>query len=276
MSNNLSGTAISRTGQVPYGGRLLILDSSTDLDASQSTSEISAIYFPSLPDSIDLTRSAEYYAQSNWAMPDGVHMYKSTAVMCIPFSFRLSAYDENFCPNGPLTLLAVAARLQSCIVPIGSSSSFATASSSGYGGNSEQSQNSPTNNTPSTDVADPSANLSNVQKLDPPVTVRLELMSTGSGGPGIACNGYLKDIKTSLLGPYLTGPDSSYNLPSAGDFGFTFVFHPSHGNNYSGGQMGSTVEQQALADYIRVNLFNQTGSLGNYNTSAWRGFGTTQ
>jgi len=85
---------------------------------AKSSSSMVVINFPSMPDAIDLVRTAEYRVTSAYQFPDGVHVYKSTAPLKIPFSFTLHAFDREYCNDGPMTLMSVAAKLHSLTLPL--------------------------------------------------------------------------------------------------------------------------------------------------------------
>jgi hypothetical protein len=51
-------------------------------------------------------------------MADGIHYYKGVRPLDIPFSFRLHAFDKDFCPNGVYTMLQLAGRLHAMALPI--------------------------------------------------------------------------------------------------------------------------------------------------------------
>jgi hypothetical protein len=99
----------------------------------------------------------------------------------------------------------------------------------------------------------------------PPVTCLLNLIWVGEDQPGIACIGYVRDVRVRLIGPWLRGNNGEYNLPSAGEFEFTFIHRPSH-NNSAGfdfskqsGQFSTTpamTEAQAYATDVRNQLYN--------------------
>ena len=79
--------------------------------------------FPSMPDVVELARSADYYVNYSPVMPDGMHQYRGTKPLEIPLAFKLHAMDRTFCPYGALTLLQLAARLHSFVLPLTSDGS---------------------------------------------------------------------------------------------------------------------------------------------------------
>jgi hypothetical protein len=246
-----------------------------------------AINFPAMPDQIELVRRAEYKVSANMVLPDGIHQYMSTAPLEIPFSFKIHHGDTEYCTEGPLTLLNLAARLHALVLPLGDSS-FAVQvnndASLDEGGNSQSglvglkndaavNQNSgQAASAQGSNSTQASYNKDETRKTDPPVTVRLELIRTRIEGTGIMCIGYIKDVKVVLLGPWLRGPDEAFNLPSAGDYSFTFVHRPGHGNWFSN-RAGtiSSLQAQAYAKFVRDRLYN-TRDLAK--SGKYRGFDT--
>jgi hypothetical protein len=245
------------------------LPTSISLDVGQSLDlldEIS-IDFPSMPDTIELARRAEYaVSPANIVLPDGVHMYKGTLPLEIPFSFKLHAFDQEFCPNGALTLLQLAARLHSFALPISSTSKQTT-----YAGYGSEGPPPKAGDPPKPVMSEEQIHQSQAQQLGSgdlrtnltsgnvfnPVTCVLELIYTSAYLPGISCVGYIKEVSAKLAGPWLRGPGKSFNLPSSGDFSFTFVHRPGHGNVFDNQQtMKSTAQPQAYADYVAQHLYN--------------------
>src|ERR671925_632338 len=114
---------IRRLSSYPYSGRLIVLDK--DIGGNRvgggvfQLSDLPAIEFPMLPTKgIELNRVADYEVQSGIPVPDGIHMYKGTQPLQIPISFSLSIHDEEYCQDGALSLLMVAARLHALVLPI--------------------------------------------------------------------------------------------------------------------------------------------------------------
>ena len=237
--------------------------------------------FPSMPDVVELARSGDYYVNYSPVMPDGMHQYRGTKPLEIPLAFKLHAMDRTFCPYGALTLLQLAARLHSFVLPLTSDgSSNAVAAPliagdylSGFGDRSAR-LNQLGASTERQQVYDASLQTP-VQQLKlksgfvgvpyPPVTCQLNLIYVAEGQPGIACIGYVRDVRVRLFGPWLRGPSGEYNLPSAGEYEFTFIHRPAH-NNASGfdfdqqtGQFRSTPalpEAQAYATDVRNQFYN--------------------
>lgn len=283
---------IRREKSFPHSGRLIVLDdiNKTSLHDVFLLSAAFSIDFPAMPEQLELVRRAEYKVVRNMVIPDGVHQYMGTDPLEIPFSFKLHSYDEEYCKEGALSLVEIAARLHALVTPIGDTSITVTVTNDGS--LDERGNIDPTATSPKTDAAvnknaasaktsstgqqqfNQAGFQSNSKAIDPPVTVRLELLYTRSDGPGIICTGYIKDVKAVLMGPWLRGPDNSYNLPQAGEFSFTFVHRPGHGNFYSkaSGQAAISQQAQAYADFIRKRLYNTRDLQTN---AQYRGFNTT-
>lgn len=284
---------IKRDRSYPGCGRLIILEEGTQLE-QQSPIDFNSFFsidFPAMPDQIELARSAEYRVAKSPVTPDGIHVYRGTDPLEIPFEFKLHYLDKEYCKEGALTLLKIAARLHSLVEPIGSSDmSIAVKTAAPITADGKSDAGAPK---PGTDaaVASRAGNSSTLQLMsqadselnlelnpkqviDPPVTCRLELMATDEYGPGIRCNGYIKNVKVSLLKPWLRGPTSAaFNLPSAANFSFTFVHVPGHGNWISGGA-GIAPRTQAYADIIKERFYN-TRALQVSQGNQYRGFTRT-
>lgn len=215
---------IRRAKSFPFCGRLVSLPTTTAGASAPGAAEALSVDFPAMPDTIELARGTDYFVSSNIFMPDGIHQYKGTKPLEIPFSFQLHAMDDVFCPNGSYTLMQVAARLHSFTLPLDASGGNTTAYAKA--GKSDEAAD--------TNLEHNSASASDVRglvtvgadKIFMPVTCRLELIFTDDDAPGIACTGYVREVSVKLKGPWLRGPGKSYNLPSAGDFSFVFVHLP--------------------------------------------------
>jgi len=254
-------------------GRLVALPSSTtraDLEniggKTRGFANIISIDFPAMPDSIELARSAEYMVNSNIVMPDGIHQYKGTKPMEIPLSFRLHAMDQQYCKKGALTLLQLAARLHSFILPISTfdknvqiSPLASQKQTPANGGKPDDAQ---LQAGASQDQVYGVAGATNAKTggIFNPVTCWLHLMWTTNDQPGISAVGYVREVKVQFNGPWLRGPNSSFNLPSSADFSFVFVHRPGHGNNIpvTNSQFPPTVASsgQAFADTVKNKLYN--------------------
>ena len=268
---------LRRQRSYPYCGRLVVMETGRigTYDPFPGFDNLASIDFPAMPDSIELARSAEYMVVNNQMMPDGFHQYKWTNVAMIPFSFKLHSFDKEFCPEGALSVLKTAALLESFVVPLSGSkenSGITVTANSKYPGEkpsnsaSSEAQRAESAEKPYAVGADLGADFS------PPVTLRLELIFTGEGLPGIYCVGYVKDVKAKLNGPWMRGPRRSQNLPTSGDFDFTFVHVPSQTNNYqitSSPVNPSSLVSQTYADDVKKLLFNTRHlAVGSY-----KGFG---
>lgn len=258
-----------------HNGRLIVLDNSLGQlkDSNSNTwNNAFSIDFPAMPEQIELTRRTTYRVSANMVLPDGIHQYMNTEPLEIPFSFKIHYGDTDYCAEGPLTLLKLAARLHSLATPLGSSDISVQVTNDGSldeSGNSKPGQapskqdatvNQKSGQPATTQGPNTSATYlqDSSQKTDPPVAVRLELIQSGLGSPGIVCTGYVKDVRAVLFGPWLRGPDIAYNLPSAGEYSFTFVHRPGHGNYFSNkaGAAAVTFQAQAYAQFIRERLYN--------------------
>ena len=282
MSLNPNTMTIRRSG--PPCGRLIALSANdgNDPDASDQFTGDTIIYFPSLPDEINLARKAEYTTVQTQFHPDGIHFYKNTSVLIIPFTFKLSVYDVSYCPYGSATLLAVAAHLHAMGLPISGQSgtslntgSYNTDSSTGLPteavGNQEQNvQGATTNNLMGGNSQ--GANLAGGNNISAPATCRLELLYSTSNGPGIVCTGYITNFAAKLKGPYLQGPDGAYNLPTAADYSFDFVHHPAHGNvGVTGTAGGTSAQDNAFAGWVNQRLYNTVGLLSTQDPGLLKG-----
>lgn len=249
----------------------------TALETRERGFEGVAIDFPAMPDTLELNRSTDYAVLSNVVAPDGIHQYRSTKPLEIPFSFSLHALDKVYCPQGALTLLQVASRLHAFTLPLAKDngrvlvSPAVTETKSGQG--SDVTLEKTADNEPVFALSKASA----TSGLFNPVTCWLHLIWIAENQPGISCIGYVRDVTVKLNGPWLRGPAGSFNLPTSADFGFTFVHRPGHGNDYSNGQgftrsgLSSEVdsEPQAYGGTVKENLFNTRDLV---NLANYRGF----
>ena len=269
---------IRRIKSYPHCGRLIVMQA---LDATKPLEVFSfednfSIDFPAMPETIELARQADYKVISNMVVPDGVHQYRFTSPLSIPFSFTLHSMDDEYCPEGPLTLLRVAARLHAMLLPFGESNAMQVSIGNDApivaGRPNPGAKKAGADPSVLASAAEPDATFTTSEnaKFDPPVTCRLELMFTKESEPGIVCNGYVKDVRAVLKGPWLRGPDRAFNLPSSGEFSFTFVHRPAHYNSFSkqngitgGGQV------QAFAEYVLDKFYNTKGLAA---TGDYRGF----
>jgi len=120
---NVEAIYRNRKNAYPYCGRLIVLDNSTGQlkDPFNIATQAFSIDFPAMPDQIELARSTSYRIAANMVMPDGIHQYMSTNPLEIPFNFKLHYGDTEYCREGSLTLLKLAARLHSLVAPLGDS-----------------------------------------------------------------------------------------------------------------------------------------------------------
>ncbi len=275
--STVSDAPLRRRTSYPLCGRLLVLETGklNGYDPFSGLEDAVSIDFPSMPDSIEFARTADYMVNSNQLMPDGLHQYKGTQPLSIPFSFRLAAMDEDYCPNGALSLLQLAGRLHSFTLPLATSADARVNVTVGGG----------TANTVPKDGTDASVQ-ANAQQSDsqtsvtpvsqgefyPPVTLRLELIYTDDNSPGVVCTGYVRDVRVKFNGPWLRGQNRSSNLPSSADYDFTFVHVPGHGNNFSVNSTKlNTVMAHAYADDVRTKFYN-TRSLTRASSADYKGF----
>lgn len=269
MAVNSQAQSIKRDKSFPACGRLIVLQSlqgqdvNTILDQDQRFEGFTAINFPSMGDSIELVRRAEYMVSSPVGFPDGIHMYKGTAPLEIPISFKIHSFDDEYCPEGVKTLLKITGTMQALMLPFGPTGTFVT-------WNSDSERGTPTR-TDNRSVQQNAQEPTNTyytppQNIYPPATCYLELILTERDNVGVACIGYVKDARCRLCGPFMKGPGISQNLPMIGEFEFTFVHHPGHGNNYTANaNYTSPGEQQAYAQIVKDRLYNTVGLLTNPN-----------
>lgn len=246
-------------------GRLIAFPSSTNSFASNDLllSKAFTIEFPAMPDSIEFARRAEYIVHTSQGLPDGVHAYKKTQPLKIPFSFSLHHNDRGYCPQGSLTILQIAARLHSFVLPINANSKDVEAHTK---------QNYDYKNGDDASTKDKAQgpftiSIDTVQSnnIYSPLTARLELIFVGSEDVGVSCNGYVEEVNVKLKGPFMRGPNNSFNLPTAADYSFVFVHHPGHGNARDF-LSGLSAQTDAYAKDVRDRFFNTASmvALANY------------
>jgi len=265
----------------PFCGRLIVMDNSNTRTTSDFSKAFS-IDFPAMPEQIELARKAEYRVAVNMVMPDGIHQYMSTSPMKIPFSFKIHHGDSEYCTEGPLTLLKLAARFHALVTPLGDSGIAVDVANEapitdggtpdpgakGVGTDAAVNQGAGKSTADTNSGRNTNPSYSSTNRTDPPVVVRLQLITTLIDGPGINCTGYVEDVKVVLFGPWLRGPGVSQNLPSAGEYSFTFVHRPGHGNFFSNKSGGAAVavQAQAYAQFIRERLYNSADLTANSTT----------
>ena len=297
------------------GARLVaasVLDFTNVLSATYS--ENYAIEFPAMPDTIDLIRSTDYAVTYNPVLPDGVHVYRGTRPMEIPFAFKLHAFDDNYCPQGALTLLKTAARLHAFLLPVGLASEYittpigktaapppspvpflapvtisapvggdmtdkvmdsakdwlGTAYDFYFGRNAGKKVNSPSKGAKADDEQEKNSSSAETASgelawrlndmLRPPRTAILHLIWLGPGMPGLSCVGYVKEATIKFHGPWMRGPNGSYNLPTMGEYSFVFVNKPGHNNSWqmadSASQWKPSAQVAFTSNNVLENLYN--------------------
>lgn len=274
-----TGTTRLQRSSFPYCGRLTVLQNSITGVNDPFAGLASLVYlnFPSMPDVIDLSRTADYLVSQVITSPDGFHQYKATSPLSIPLSFKLHAMDKEFCPNGALSVLQAVALMQSFILPLSDASGRNSLNVSSGQANPGQAPGTDTNSLNSR--ADSSTTPTSISPetgsdFAPPVVLRLDLLFTDTNNPGIVCIGYVKDVRTRLLGPFMRGPKQSYNLPTAAEFEFTFVHAPGYGNSLNiaaNPQQQSVTITQAFANDVKDKLFN-TVDISRNSDTGFRGF----
>lgn len=231
------------------------------------------ISLPRMPPSLKLARTAEYYVSSNIVLPDGIHQYRGTKPLEFPISFTVNASDKTYCKKDALTLLEVAARLHSFILPIADDAVNYSAQQDptpATGSGTDASQQASAGATPVFSAS------SDKNAPYPPVTCWLFLTWLSENLPGISCIGYVKDVSVDFK--YPDGKSriaiNGYGLPEAAEYSFTFVHNPGRSNNTSF-KSTTTMQQigvqtQATARYVRDHFYNTRG-LGNYQVGAQKG-----
>ncbi len=222
--------------------------------ATESRGQI-VINFPTMPDSIELSRRVNYYnAVKSPITPDGFHVYESTDPLSIPITFTLNAYDDDFCTEqfGPLILLTMAAKLHALAMPIRSgdrntrlASAPSVAASDVPNGASDAQVRS---NTLRIGTGDFTSSPALDHFFFPPACALQVIMGQVGGGTGLTdasnsgslglnCVGFVSDVRVVFKGPWLQGSfsdDGARNLPTEAEFSFTFVHQPGYTNNVLG------------------------------------------
>lgn len=267
----------TRTRQ-KFSGRLLALPSNPNLlrDYDQaagtafsgSDTQLVSIEFPAMPDDFQLDRRTSYLSQASMMLPDGMHLYQYTSPLEIPFRFKLFGDDPEYCEkDGPATLLALASRLHFFTLPINKSPQ-ATHFTVRHLHETERTESAEKalGEQPLTPEAEqkPLTLFSrNQREIRPPATCILELIriSDQSDRMGIHGRGYVRDVTVRFIGPWLRGRGKQFNVPTAAEYGFTFVHVPSHNNDYSM-LRGEVPVTHAYAHDVVHRLYN-TVSLNN-------------
>jgi hypothetical protein len=283
-------------------GRLVSLSSTNDgvayylsSNRSNEASSSTVIAFPSMPEVIELAREADYRQTSAPYTPDGIHLYKKTNPLSIPISFSLH-YQDPFCSQGGLSLLLIAAKLHSLILPINNSadrsnigvtvghyySSAATgATGSGKAPNTPEGASAAPTGGAEESIAF-NNNSGQASTVFPPACL-LDLISVGdrNGAPGIRCYGYVRSVNVKLKGPWMRGaieygPDGIRNVPTSAEFSFVFVHAPGF-SNYFGGTASSPFQLSGLSAFaqdVLGNLYNTVPlTQGQPETNRYIGIG---
>lgn len=252
-----SGQARLRTLSKGFGQR----DYINKINDKNGPDGSTTIWLPCLPETIELARGNHYDQNgSTMVTPDGIWIYQYTEPLEIQLSFHLHAFDD-LCPDGPMTLLDIAARLQSMQLPASNDSTNDYIKPAPQ--NSSVKMSAEALEAQKTAVAVTTSRGSNLgfnklaaekdRSLKYPVACELRLMSAGSKTFGINCVGFIKQTKISLHGPYLNTLDESegFNLPSAATYEFTFVHNPQYTN-----ALGQFKLSQAYGPDVNDYLYN--------------------
>jgi hypothetical protein len=218
----------------------------------------------------------------NHAQSDGFHLYDHTNPLTIPLTFRLHA-AEDYSVNGPETILQIAAKLHALTLPIiKGSTSVTRATSSAALPNGQSSSAEAVGNAAGSSTSSTSSNFDSVsstkdQKYFFPPACVLNLMVGSNGGEGsilgIVCVGYVRAVRVLLKGPWLSSDDGSVNrnLPTAAEFGLTFVHAPSYTNSLDLLTSDSAFDLvQIGADAMRKGFYN-TVSASSKSSVGYKG-----
>jgi len=227
------------------------------------------VNFPSMPQEITFARNAQYTTTTTPFLPDGFPLYTGTTPLEIPIKFKVSSFDE-FCPNGGIDLVAMAAKLHAMTLPIRT-----------HTGNTDgTSVPNSTENIPGTAYSGGKeltiGSIVTHTAAYPPVC-RLELFTAdfgaGDQGAGVNCIGYVRSASITLHGPWLTAtrPAASahkasyayFNVPTSASFDITFVSCPTYRNDV--GQMGALASNlmamQTFSEDVLQRFYNTMPSL---------------
>jgi hypothetical protein len=275
MSRTIRDEVFDRAGRV--SARLVSLSGysrSIDdyLNGDNHVKNSVIINFPAMPEVIELARTTEYRVSPTFVLPDGIHVYKHTNPLEIPITFKLSMYDQEYCTQGALTLLMLAARLHALTLPISASNSGkVSADTVGELRNPDVSKTEP-----GLEQRADESNLNRSKNFIPPsfpVACMLDLIYTGTQSPGIRCVGYIKNASVKLKGPFLQTMDRTQkNLPSSAEYSFVFVHRPGHTNVFGNTATDSAAAHSGLtydlgfqinayADDVKSKLYNTVGLL---------------
>lgn len=252
------------------------------LNGARSIANAIVVNIPSMPDTIDLVRSARYKVTSHFAAPDGIHLYQGTDPLEIPFSFELHAFDEEYCDQGAMSLLQIGAWLHALALPIDVRNRAAiSARTLGASANENGADNSDSGIDKRSNETQVSLNIDQNSPLPTfPVACKLDLIYTGDRSPGISCVGYVKEVKVTLKGPWLNTPNPLHHgLPSSAEYSFTFVHRPGHTNNFltsefSAGNFDLGVQLNAYADNIKNEFYNTISVTSQAENLSFKGFST--
>jgi hypothetical protein len=234
------------------------------------------IYLPQLPEDIELSRENQYDDNNTFATPDGLFVYKSTNPLEIPLSFSLHAYDD-LCPQGPKTLLDIAAALQALQLPASGTFKNAKAASAQQSGNkAADSESTPTPSTNATPAIPDSPSFD----LKFPPACSLRLIQAGQGGKGINCVGFVKRVAVKLHGPFLQTSDQAngFNLPSAITCDFVFVHSPLYTNNMQslGGAQRPIIGPDVYAYFYNTAAVTAAAGLSYFDVGTGSGVTLTK
>jgi len=265
-----------------------------------STGGALVITFPSMPQVIELARSADFQVAPIYMAPDGIHRYIATKPMELPLSFQLSIHDHEYAIHGALTLLATAAKLHAFVLPISTNPDII----SGYYAGAVQGLKQPGTSTSATtgltgdattpntvdaktgaqqdpnkqDTVQEQTSIGNYSGGEdstyPPIPAMLNLISDGRDDNvslGVNCVGYINAVRTRLKGPWLRPPNASgMNMPSVLEAEFTFVHYPGYTNSFKQNTTVNVAVRNAYADDVRDNFYN-TLKLTTKSAMSFRG-----
>lgn len=239
------------------------------------------VNFPAMPDVIDFTRTANYnnVAASSPGLADGLHIYTGTSPLTLELSFTLHSYDVDFtAQDGPVALLAIAARLHALTLPIwqkNTGSLILTAASAielpkangSFG--SEQALRALGN------PANPFQPIGTYY----PMACQLRIITaawtrgTITTDYGVFCRGFVTKATARLKGPWLYGGPNLQNLPSSAEYAITFVHQPGFSND----QANPLQNIQTMAQDVYQRFYNQDqlSKLASYTQTAQDAGGAT-
>jgi hypothetical protein len=209
------------------------------------------VYFPAMPDSIPLNRTATYTnAARTPVTPDGFHYYEHTDPLEIPVKFSLHAFDAEYCgADGPVALLNIAARLHAMAMPIlvsksGSVASGGVQAPDVIAGKTPDGSPAPDSKVASHSMMNKAGNFNASLASDasffypPACQLNIVMAKYGKQEIGILCDGFVTRVSALLKGPWLQGGGKNrqfYNLPTSADYEFTFTQQPGYTNSFKNG-----------------------------------------